>query len=139
MFEAMREAERDAALRERMGAMLTQYRELMIQAIRAEQNRGTVFTRAPADAIATLLGAVGDGLLLHALLDPELDVAAALDALRLARSAAVLAHLGAQRHTAAAAQIALCHHCGRRGRASPGFHFSRASPERCRAPASRTP
>jgi len=38
MFEAMREAERDAALRERMGAMLTQYRELMIQAIRAEQN-----------------------------------------------------------------------------------------------------
>ncbi len=82
MFEAMREAERDAALRERMGAMLTQYRELMIQAIRAEQNRSTVFTRAPADAIATLLGAVGDGLLLHALLDPELDVAAALDALR---------------------------------------------------------
>ena len=29
---------------------------------------------APADAIATLLGAVGDGLLLHALLDPGLDI-----------------------------------------------------------------
>ena len=82
MFEAMREAERDAVVRERMSAMLTQYRELMIRAIRAEQERGAVFTGAPADAIATLLGAVGDGLLLHALLDPELDVHAALNALR---------------------------------------------------------
>jgi AcrR family transcriptional regulator len=82
MFEAMREAERDARLRERMSAMLTRYRELMVQAIRAEQSRGAIFTGAPADAIATLLGAVGDGLLLHALLDPELDVHAALRALR---------------------------------------------------------
>jgi AcrR family transcriptional regulator len=82
MFEAMREAERDAVLRQRMGAMLTQYRELMIHTVRAEQERGTVFAGAPADAIATLLGAVGDGLLLHALLDPELDVHTALSALR---------------------------------------------------------
>ena len=55
---------------------------LMIQAVRAGQERGAVFTGAPADAIAALLGAVGDGLLLHALLDPELDVHAALNALR---------------------------------------------------------
>jgi AcrR family transcriptional regulator len=82
MFEAMREAERDAALRERMGAMLVKYRELMVQMVRAEQQRGAVLTGAPAEAIATLLGAVGDGLLLHVLLDPELDVQAALDALR---------------------------------------------------------
>jgi hypothetical protein len=41
-----------------------------------------VFAGAPADAIATLLGALGDGLLLHARLDPGLDVHAALDALR---------------------------------------------------------
>ena len=82
MFEAMREAERDAALRERMGSMLTQYRELIIRTVRTEQERGAVFTGAPPEAIATLLGAVGDGLLLHALLDPELDVQAALSALR---------------------------------------------------------
>jgi transcriptional regulator BetI-like protein len=81
MFEAMREAERDEALRERMSAMLTQYRELMTQTIRAGQEHATVFAGAPADAIATLLGAVGDGLLLHALLDPELDVRAALNVL----------------------------------------------------------
>ncbi|HEY4464776.1 MAG TPA: TetR/AcrR family transcriptional regulator [Streptosporangiaceae bacterium] len=82
MFEAMSEAERDPALRERMGAMLAQYRELMVRAVRAEQRAGVVFAGAPAEAIATLLGAVGDGLLLHALLDPELDVHAALNALR---------------------------------------------------------
>lgn len=81
MFESMREAERDAALRERMSAMLTQYRELMTRTIRAEQERGAVFTGAPAEAIATLLGAAGDGLLLHALIDPGLDVRAALGAL----------------------------------------------------------
>jgi AcrR family transcriptional regulator len=82
MFEAMGEAERDPALRERMGAMMGRYRELMVQAVRAEQQRGAVFAGAPADAIATVLGALGDGLLLHARLDPGLDVHAALNALR---------------------------------------------------------
>jgi AcrR family transcriptional regulator len=82
MFEAMREAERDAVLRERMGAMLAQYRDLMIATVRAGQERGTIVAGVPADAIATLLGAIGDGLLLHVLLDPDLDVHPALDALR---------------------------------------------------------
>ena len=82
MFEAMREAERDAVLRERMRAMLAHYRELMVQTIRAGQERGTIVAGVPADAIATLLGAIGDGLLLHVLLDPGLDVHPALDALR---------------------------------------------------------
>ena len=82
MFEAMREAERDAVLRERMRAMLARYRDLMIQTVRAGQERGTIFVGAPAEAIATLLGAIGDGLLLHVLLDPDLDVQTALDALR---------------------------------------------------------
>jgi AcrR family transcriptional regulator len=82
MFEAMREAERDAALRERMRATLAHYRELMIATIRAGQERGTIFAGVPADAVATLLGAIGDGLLLHVLLDPDLDVHPALDALR---------------------------------------------------------
>ncbi|HET9970174.1 MAG TPA: helix-turn-helix domain-containing protein [Streptosporangiaceae bacterium] len=82
MFEAMREAERDAALRERMRAMLAHYRSLMIATIRAGQERGTIVAGVSADAIATLLGALGDGLLLHVLLDPDLDVHSALDALR---------------------------------------------------------
>jgi AcrR family transcriptional regulator len=82
MFEAMREAERDQTLRARMGAMLHQYRQLMIETVAADQDRDAVFAAAPADALATLLAAVGDGLLLHALIDPDLDIRATLDALR---------------------------------------------------------
>jgi AcrR family transcriptional regulator len=82
MLEAMREAERDHALRERMGAMLGEYRRMMVDAVRVDQERGAVFDGAPPEAVATILGAVGDGLLLHVLLDPELDTAAAIDALR---------------------------------------------------------
>jgi AcrR family transcriptional regulator len=82
MFEAMREAERDDVLRERLGALLGEYRRIIGAVVRAEQERGAVFAAAPAEAIATLLGAVGDGLLLHALLDRELDIAAAVEALR---------------------------------------------------------
>ncbi len=81
MFEAMREAERDESLRERMGALLGTYRQLIVEAVTADQQRGAVFGGAPPSAIASLLAAVGDGLLLHALLDPELDVRGALDAL----------------------------------------------------------
>src|SRR5690348_9126806 len=62
MFEAMREAERDAVLRGRMSAMIARYRKLMVQAVRAGQERGTILAGVPADAIATLLGAIGDGL-----------------------------------------------------------------------------
>ena len=62
--------------------MMGEYRRLIVAIVRADQQRGAVFDGAPADAIATLLGAAGDGLLLHALLDPELDVAAAIEALR---------------------------------------------------------
>ena len=82
MFEAMREAERDHVLRERMGTMLDQYRRMIVAIVRAEQERGGMFAGASPEAIATLLGAVGDGLLLHVVLNPDLDVAGAIDALR---------------------------------------------------------
>lgn len=81
MFETMGEAERDPLLRERMGALMGGYRSLLAEVIRSDQRRGTLPAEVPADALATLLAAVGDGLLMHALLDSELDVAAALDAL----------------------------------------------------------
>jgi AcrR family transcriptional regulator len=82
MFEAMREAERDPQLRHRMAAMLADYRRLMTAAVAADQARDAAFGGAPPAALATVLAAAGDGLLLHALLDPELDVGAAVDALR---------------------------------------------------------
>lgn len=82
MFEAMREAERDPVLRERMGALLARYRRMMIDAVRADQQRGVVFDGASPEAIATVLGAAGDGLMMHALLDPELDVSGTVEGLR---------------------------------------------------------
>jgi AcrR family transcriptional regulator len=82
MLETMREAERDQELRVRMGTLMGRYRQLMVDTVRADQRRGAVIDTAPAEALATLLGAVGDGLLLHALLDPDLDITASLQALR---------------------------------------------------------
>jgi AcrR family transcriptional regulator len=82
MLEAMREAERDETLRERMGALLANYRQFMVATVAADQERGAVFEGAPPDAIATLVAAAGDGLLLHTLLDPDLDISGAIEALR---------------------------------------------------------
>ncbi len=82
MFETMREAERDPGVRQRMGTLLASYRALMTSVVRADQERGAVTAQATPEAIATLLAAVGDGLLLHALLDPGLDVTATMAALR---------------------------------------------------------
>jgi AcrR family transcriptional regulator len=82
MFEAMSEATRDDALRERLGRLLATYRARMTDVVRDEQQRGTVPAGADAAAVATVLGAVGDGLMMHALLDPDLDVGGALSALR---------------------------------------------------------
>jgi AcrR family transcriptional regulator len=82
MLETMREAERDAQLRDRMGALMSGYRQLMVDAVRADQQRGELAADLDPAAIGTLLGAVGDGLLMHALLDPDLDVTASLRALR---------------------------------------------------------
>ncbi|UWE10565.1 TetR/AcrR family transcriptional regulator [Actinacidiphila bryophytorum] len=82
MFEAMREAERDEMLRERLGAMINEYRQAVVQAVRADQQRHVVPATVSAEGIATLVTALGDGLLLHALLDPGTRVTDTLDALR---------------------------------------------------------
>ena len=83
MLETMREAERDPALRDRMGALLADYRRIIVATVRADQQRGAVIGGVPAEAVATFLAALGDGLLLHALLDRKLDVTAALEAVRI--------------------------------------------------------
>lgn len=82
MMEAMREAERNAQLRGQLGAMLSQYRSVVARIIETDQQAGRVFAGVPAESLAALLGAVGDGLMLHLLLDPTFDVGSAVDALR---------------------------------------------------------
>jgi AcrR family transcriptional regulator len=88
MLETMREAERDPYLRERMGVMMGEYRGLIGQVVEAELRRGALPDGIPADGLATLLAAVGDGLMMHALLDADLPVRAALEALELLLSSA---------------------------------------------------
>jgi AcrR family transcriptional regulator len=80
--EAMLEAERNPILRTRLAGLLNDFRRAVSDLARVGQERGTVPADLSPDALATLLGAVADGLFLHARLDPELDAAAALNALR---------------------------------------------------------
>jgi AcrR family transcriptional regulator len=80
MLEAMREAERDQELRARLGEMLKQSRNGMIAVIRADQERGALPPEPSAEVLATLLASVGDGLLLHALIDEHLDPSVAIGA-----------------------------------------------------------
>jgi AcrR family transcriptional regulator len=82
VMEAMRESERDGALREAVAALIQDYRRLLTDLVRADQERGTLRLAAPPAALATLLAAVGDGLLLHVLVDPGIDIAGAMAALR---------------------------------------------------------
>ncbi|MQA15836.1 MAG: TetR family transcriptional regulator [Pseudonocardiaceae bacterium] len=81
LMEAMRESERDNPLRHRLATMLRDYRRLLADLVHAEQHRDVVPSGATPAALATLIAAAGDGLLLHALLDPELDVAEAVTAM----------------------------------------------------------
>ncbi len=76
LLEAMRKSGRNPALRQRLAALLRDYRQVVAELARAEPRQNTA-----ASGLATLIAAVGDGLLLHALLDPDLDVVAATEAL----------------------------------------------------------
>jgi AcrR family transcriptional regulator len=80
-IEAMLESDRNPPLRERMADLLRQFREVVAELARTGQERGTAPTSASPEALAVLLGALGDGLFLHARLDPDLDARAALEAL----------------------------------------------------------
>ena len=81
-LEAMLEARHNPELRERMAAMTRDFRALLTELVRAEQKHGAISHHAPPAALATLILTAGDGLFLNAMLDPELDVTEALDALR---------------------------------------------------------
>lgn len=82
LVETLREATRDPGLADRVTALLTEYRRLLADLVRTEQLRGAVRADTDPAALATLLAAAGDGLMLHALLDADLDGAGAVEALR---------------------------------------------------------
>ena len=81
LMEAMRESQRNPELRRRLAALLADYRRVVAGLVRAEQHDETASVGPSPSALATLIAAAGDGLLLHALLDCELDTASAFEAL----------------------------------------------------------
>ena len=81
-MEAMLQAERDPVLRRRVAELMRRYREALTQIVSDSQRRRTTKARTDAAGLAALLAAVGDGLFLHARIDPDLDTTAALTALR---------------------------------------------------------
>jgi AcrR family transcriptional regulator len=81
-MEAMLQAERDPVLRRRLAELMSRYREALTGIVRDSQRRKTTRSRTDPAGLAALLAALGDGLFLHARIDPELDTAAALTALR---------------------------------------------------------
>lgn len=81
LLEAMREAGRDPTVRIRLAGLLAQYRQVLADLVRAASHRGEAPAGADPVGLAALLAAAGDGLLLHAMLDPETDLVGAVEAL----------------------------------------------------------
>ena len=81
-MEAMLQAERDPVLRRRLAELMGRYREVMTDLVASSQRRRTTMVQTDPAGLAALLAAIGDGLFLHARIDPELDTEAAITALR---------------------------------------------------------
>jgi TetR/AcrR family transcriptional regulator, regulator of biofilm formation and stress response len=78
LVEAMTQATRDAELSALVRQMLSLFRTEIAQRIAAAQTEGRVGSRADPEATAIVLTALLDGLGLHRLIDPDLDVEAAV-------------------------------------------------------------
>ena len=81
LMEAVREAGRDPLVRTRVTGLLATYRRVLAELVVAAQQRGEAPAGVDPGALATLLAAAGDGLLLHAVLDPGTDLAGGVEAL----------------------------------------------------------
>lgn len=78
----MLQAERDPVLRQHLSELMRRYRGALADVVRESEQRKPAAARIDAAGLAALLAALGDGLFLHARIDPDLDTAAALTALR---------------------------------------------------------
>jgi AcrR family transcriptional regulator len=82
LLEVTREAVRDPALRASLSAVLRDFRASLTELVIRDQERATVSTEAPSTGTAILVAALLDGLLLHLILDPHLDIGAAASAVQ---------------------------------------------------------
>lgn len=82
LLEILRQGVHDPALREPIAAEFRTFRAALTDLIHRDQQQGTVDADVDAGAAAMVIAALLDGLLLHAIFDPELDVRGAADAVR---------------------------------------------------------
>lgn len=82
LLEVTREAVRDDTLRESFASVLRDYRVSLTDLVIRDQERGALFPGASSAGTATLVAALLDGLLLHLILDPHLDIQATVSAVR---------------------------------------------------------
>jgi len=81
LLETLRQASRDPALREPIAHELRAYRAALGDLADADQQRGDLAPGVSTSATAMVVAALADGLLLHLILDPDLDVQEAANAL----------------------------------------------------------
>lgn len=81
LMEAIHESKWNPVLRQHLAAILREYRRVVAEVVRTEQSRDTLASNLAPEAVATLIAAAGDGLLLHVLLDSELNVTLATETL----------------------------------------------------------
>jgi len=81
-MEALAQAPRDEEVRRVMAELLAELRGLLADGIAAAQRRGEISASVDPAGVATLLGAAFDGLGLHLLIDPFIDIGSAEAALR---------------------------------------------------------
>ena len=72
--EAMARGARDDQIRRSMAEMLAEFRQQIAGRIAAGQWRGELSSDLDAVGTATVLGALLDGLGLHVLIDPSIDI-----------------------------------------------------------------
>lgn len=82
LLEATREAVRDDALRASFAGVLRDYRAALVDLVRADQERGAIRRDASAEGTAGLIAALLDGLLLHLILDPDINIQTTASAVR---------------------------------------------------------
>jgi AcrR family transcriptional regulator len=81
LLETLRQASRDPALREPIARELRAYRAALGDLADADRRRGDLAPGVSTSGTAMVVAALADGLLLHLILDPDLDVQEAANAL----------------------------------------------------------
>lgn len=82
LVEVLRAAAHDDALADRLGAELRTYRAAVTDLVERDQRRGAMAARPAPGAVAVIVAALLDGLLLHMLVDPTLDAGDAATTIR---------------------------------------------------------